>query len=281
MNYVKYLTYTNIYNSICSGLYSTYILLSYIPSYLPSHKKGVSPEAIGKTIDKLKNIQNNIKDRINHIDEHIEEFLSKSKIFYKNGNKRSAIYNLKLKKMYEREKEKLDSINFNIETQIFSIESMDLIIVTAETLKDTSLHMKSLNTTLDIDKIESTMEELQDHSSINEELQNIFSESISLDFNDEELLEELELLNDIKSDNIKLDKIKSDNIEPNNIELNNIEPNNIEGDNQIIIEKNKLKELNKKLPLPPTNNNNQDDPLNPPAELVEKIQLKKLENIST
>jgi hypothetical protein len=97
--------------------------------------------------------------------------------------------------MYEREKEKLDSINFNIETQIFSIESMDLIIVTAETLKDTSVHMKSMNTSIDIDKIELTMEELQDHRGISEELQNIFSESISLEFDDDELLEELETLN--------------------------------------------------------------------------------------
>jgi len=201
MDIVKYITYANIYNSysnicngFCTGIYTTYTLLSYIPS-LMIRKKGVSSEDISNTIDKLKNIQTNIKNRITHIDENVAVFLEKSNLYYTHGNKRSAIYNLKLKKMYEREKEKLDSINFNIETQIFAIESMDLIIITAETLKDTSVHMKSLNTTLDIGKIETTMEELQDHNSINEELQNIFSESISLDFDDDELLEELKILN--------------------------------------------------------------------------------------
>ena len=198
MDLIKYITYAKIYSSISSGLYNTYTILSYIPSYislLSIRKKGVSTEDINNTINKLKNIQSNIKNRIIHIDTSIECFLQKSKLYYTSGNKRSAIYNLKLKKMYEREKEKLDSINFNIETQIFSIESMDLIIVTAETLKDTSVHMKSMNTSIDIDKIELTMEELQDHRGISEELQNIFSESISLEFDDDELLEELETLN--------------------------------------------------------------------------------------
>ena len=187
---------SNIYNILCT----TFTYITYIPTYINQKRKGCLPEDIEKTIDNLKSIQNNIKERINQIDNNVIIFLRKSKELYTSGNKKNALYNLKLKKMYEREKEKLESINFNIETQIFSIESMDLIIVTAETLKHTSVHMKSMNTTLDIDKIESTMEELQDHKSINEELQNIFSESISLDFNEDELLEELETLKD--TDNV-------------------------------------------------------------------------------
>tara|TARA_B110000971_G_C20014052_1_gene503028 strand:+ start:623 stop:1408 length:786 start_codon:yes stop_codon:yes gene_type:complete len=242
MDYVKYITYTNIYSGLCSGLYTTLTLLSYIPSLVRMRRKGVSPEDITNTIDKLNNIQTNIKKRIIHIDENIEEFLTKSKLYYTSGNKRSAIYNLKLKKMYEREKEKLESINFNIETQIFSIESMDLIIVTAETLKDTSLHMKSMNTTFDIDKIESTIEELQDHQGINNELQTIFSQSISIDFNDDELLEELEQLNT-----------------NNQIPVEPVQPN--------IDQEYKLLELKQNLPIPPSNINN-DDPLDPPSGLT-------------
>jgi len=263
MDIIKYITYANIYNSMCAGLYTTYTVLSYIPSYIPlllTRKKGVSPEDISNTIDKLKNIQTNIKNRMKHIDDNIEEFLRKSKTYYSTGNKRSAIYNLKLKKMYEREKEKLDSINFNIETQIFSIESMDLIIVTAETLKDTSVHMKSMNTTLDIDKIESTMEELQDHRSINEELQNIFSESISLDFDDDELLEELETLNTEEVDT----KV------------------NVKTDAEKMTEEYNLLELKQKLPLPPITKNDNDKPSNPPNELIKEeiVQENKVNDIN-
>lgn len=167
-----------------------------ISSWFYNRKKYYSQEDMTNTIDKLKNIQNNIFHRIEIIDKNIILFFEKSRKFYLEKNKKSAIYNLKLKKMYEREKEKLDSINFNIESQIFSIESMGLIIETAETLKDTSIHMKSINSNLDIDKIESTMEELQENKDIGEELQNIFSESINMVFDEEDLLNELKELDD-------------------------------------------------------------------------------------
>lgn len=202
---------------------------------IPNKKKTYSHEDMITTINKLNNIQDNISTRINSISKNIDDFLLKSKKYYKEGNKKGTLYNLKLKKMYEREKEKLESINFNIESQIFSIESMGLIIETAETLKDTSTHMKNINNKLDIEKIESTMEELHEHRDINEELQNIFSESISMEFDEDELLKELECDDDssncdIKEKNDIIDKMpiapttKLDNKEEKQLDNNIIEP---------------------------------------------------------
>lgn len=225
---MDYITNIN-FSSLFIGLYNL----------IPNKKKTYSQEDMITTIEKLNNIQSNITTRISSISTNIEEFLLKSKKYYKEGNKKSAVYNLKLKKMYEREKEKLESINFNIESQIFSIESMGLIIETAETLKDTSTHMKNINNKLDIEKIESTMEELHEHRDINEELQNIFSESISMEFDEDELLKELEGDDDASDCSIKVDKniinnmpiaptTKLDNKELNKdkktIETNIIEP---------------------------------------------------------
>lgn len=225
---MDYITNIN-FSSLFIGLYNL----------IPSKKKTYSQEDMITTIEKLNNIQSNINTRISSISKNIEDFLLKSKKYYKEGNKKSAVYNLKLKKMYEREKEKLESINFNIESQIFSIESMGLIIETAETLKDTSTHMKNINNKLDIEKIESTMEELHEHRDINEELQNIFSESISMEFDEDELLKELEGDDDASDCSIKVDKniinnmpiaptTKLDNKELNKdkktIETNIIEP---------------------------------------------------------
>lgn len=180
-----------------------------ISSWFSYRKKNYSQEDMIKTIEKLKNIQHNIIERIDTIDKNIIIFFTKSKKFYVEKNKKSAIYNLKLKKMYEREKEKLDSINFNIESQIFSIESMGLIIETAETLKDTSIHMKSINSNLDIDKIESTMEELQENRDIGEELQSIFSESINMVFDEDDLLNELKELENAEEENIDVNVSKT------------------------------------------------------------------------
>lgn len=210
--------------------------LNNIYNLIPIRKKTYSQEEMTTTIKKLKNIQTNINNRTRSITENIQSFLEKSKKYYKEGNKKSAIYNLKLKKMYEREKEKLESINFNIESQIFSIESMGIIIETAETLKDTSSHMKTINTKLDIDKIESTMEELHEHKDINEELQNIFSESISMDFDEDELLKELEY----EDDNIT---------ENSNTKINNKEKEEINNKKEIVINE----DNHNILPIAPTN----------------------------
>lgn len=268
MDIIKHITYAKIYSSISNGLYTTYTILSFIPLLLV-RRKGVSPEDINNTINKLKNIQTNIKNRISHIDTSVDCFSQKSTLYYNSGNKRSAIYNLKLKKMYEREKEKLDSINFNIETQIFSIESMDLIIVTAETLKDTSIHMKSMNTSIDIDKIESTMEELQDHRSISDELQNIFSESISLDFNDEELLEELEKMNQaVENQTVENQAVENQAAENQAVENQSVENQTVENQAAEF----KLLELQQNLPEPPIIIKDNTKPGNKPSPDIKILQ---------
>ena len=233
-----------------------------IYGYFISKKKSYTQEDMKNTIDKLKNIQNNIIDRIENINNNINKFLKISIEKYRSGNKKSAIYNLKLKKMYEREKEKLDSINFNIESQIFTIESMGLIIETAETLKDTSIHMKSINTKLDIDKIESTMEELQEHKDIGEELQSIFSESISMDFDEDELLQEL-------NENVDENKniiINDKNNIPTENTVNNKIVNNIPIETTIIDDNNNdnNKDNNKIV------NNIIEDPINSKKEVKNK-----------
>ena len=105
MNIIKYITYENIFN----GLYTTINYLSFIPSYI-FKKRGISPDDINNTIEKLKNIQLNITKRIDQIDTNMNEFLHKSKESYKLGNKKSALYNLKLKKMESLLK--INDINF-------------------------------------------------------------------------------------------------------------------------------------------------------------------------
>ena len=64
---------------------------------------------------------------------------------------------------------------------------MGLMIETSETLKNTSIQIKSINNNLDIDKIESTIEELQDQNELGRELQEIISNPLNHEFNEESL----------------------------------------------------------------------------------------------
>ncbi len=72
-----------------------------------------------------------------------------------------------------------------------SVESMGLMIETTETLKNTSTQIKTINNNLDFDKIETTIEELQDQHELGKELQSIISNPLNHEFDEDELLEEL------------------------------------------------------------------------------------------
>ncbi len=174
-------------------------------------KSKYSSEEVYNLIKNLKNVQNTIGNRLILINENIETFFKKSKDEYKNKNNKGAIHYLKIKKLYEKEKEKLESVNFNIEVQIMSVESMGLMIETTETLKSTSIQIKSINNNIDVAKIESTIDDLQDQNEIGKELQEIISNPLEHDFDEDELLKELETSNELNENNL-IDKNNSNEI---------------------------------------------------------------------
>ena len=227
MNYLKNINLYGIYNNI-----SDYV------SYIFSSKKQFKKEDLDETVTKLQSIRENIDNRITSIDKNIDIFLKKAKDLIK-INKKGALYNLKLKKRYMMERDKLYAMSFNIEAQIFSIESFALMIQTADTLKSTSIHMNKMNNHIDIDKIENTMEELQEQKEINHDLQTIISESMSMDINEEELMEELVNLEN-EENNIYIENVNDNSPSDNSELLANKLPIAPTGE---LINKNKEKEL--------------------------------------
>ena len=189
INYYEYL------NIIKNKLYDFGVsLIDYtknIQKLFVSNKK-ITNEDMIKTIGKLKEIQNNITIRINEINKKVEKFYENAKKDYKNNNKKSAIFNLKLKKMYLGEKIKLEKINFNIETQIFNIDSFGIIYQTADILKDSAIKINLINKNIDIEKIENTIEQLNELSDMGDEINDVFSTSYIDSYDEDELLKELE-----------------------------------------------------------------------------------------
>jgi charged multivesicular body protein 4A/B len=230
MDYLSYFG-NQIYN------FSVYIYNS------KPYKSKYSTEEINNLIKNLRNIQNTITNRLELIDDKIRIFLEKSKIEYSKNKKKNAINFLKIKKLYEHEKEKLESINFNIEVQIMSVESMGLMIETTETLKNTSTQIKTINNNLDFDKIETTIEELQDQHELGKELQSIISNPLNHEFDEDELLEELKEFDNnenntdmpIQSKNSISSSIKMPLVPNHEIIINNSDNNSPKNDIKIQI----------------------------------------------
>ena len=112
--------------TIGTGLKS---LLSYFYNIIP--KKLTASEIL----EQLKIIQETIHKRSVQIDERIQQTFQEAKQLHKKGDKKKAIYKMRLKKLYNIQKEKLDQMSFNLDTNILQIENINLLTNTASSLK--------------------------------------------------------------------------------------------------------------------------------------------------
>lgn len=214
MQSINYLKYLNIAKN---GLINIFYGISNVSqnvyqSVIKKKEKKITDKDMTVTIQKLKEIQKNITDRANNIEKNIKIFFTKAKENYEMNNRKSAIFNLRLKKMYENEKMKLEKINFNIETQIFTLDSFGIIYNTADILKDSAIKINLINRNVDFEKIENTIEELNELTDNGNEINDIMSSGNTNYYDDEELLKELQVTK--KEDNDEKDNVNETEYRP-------------------------------------------------------------------
>ena len=129
--------------------------------------------------------------------------------------------------MYEKEIKKMESIKFNIESNILHMESVTVMLETVNTIKNTTSQIQIINKNLDISKVENIIEEICEQRDTSNDIENILTDTTIDEYDEEELLKELDCFED----------------EPNKIELpsNNIEFPDVP-DNEIILNSSPEKE---------------------------------------
>ena len=202
---------------IGSGLYSLTGVLS----------NTVSPEEqhmhVLNTIAKLNNHLVFLDKKIDSMNRNSARFSEHAKKLYKSKKIPSAIHQIRLKKMYDCEISKLEKLKFNIETNILHMDSVEIMMVTVDTIKDTSEHFQKINSTLNIEKLEDTIDELVEHRDSATDIQSVlndmqlFSEA---NYDEDDLMKELQLLSDCE--NISDANISNANISDANISNTNV-----------------------------------------------------------
>lgn len=184
-------------------------------------------EKILEAIEQFKKTLSFLDEKINSMNEKIKIYLEEATKSYKLKNKSSALYQLKLKKMYEKEIKKMESIKFNIESNILHMESVTVMLETVNTIKNTTSQIQIINKNLDISKVENIIEEICEQRDTSNDIENILTDTTIDEYDEEELLKELDCFED----------------EPNKIELpsNNIEFPDVP-DNEIILNSSPEKE---------------------------------------
>ena len=180
-----------------------YIDVSSFISYLKTPQIEYNKEHIMEAIDKLRATLQFLDDKIINMNNHMEKYILEGKKLYKQNNKTGALHQIKLKKMYEKEIMKMESIKFNIETNILHMESVSVIVETVKTIKDTSGHIQLINKNLDISKLETVIEDMCEQRDTSKDIESILSQSSADEYDEDELLKELQDSDNNDTDNSK------------------------------------------------------------------------------
>jgi len=150
---------------------------------------------------------NNLRDKIEilnqrnkYIDGKVAEALLDAKTRLDIKDKNGALISLKRKKMFEEEIEKNNGMLLVLENQIFTLEgaSMNKQLVEAMTLGQSTI--KQIHNVMDPTKIEDLMDDINESNENHKIIHNAMAQPLRDIYNDDELLEELEKLDNINID---------------------------------------------------------------------------------
>lgn len=109
------------------------------------------------------------------------------------SNKAAARAALRRKKQYETEIEKLQGQMISLEQQLAAVEGANLNYETMKVMQQGAAALKGIHNGMDMDKLDTTMDDIRDQVALNEEISDAISRPLQ-ETDDAELEEELELL---------------------------------------------------------------------------------------
>ncbi|OZJ04703.1 hypothetical protein BZG36_02531 [Bifiguratus adelaidae] len=120
-------------------------------------------------------------------------------------NKRActvALLALKKKKVYEGQIEKLSGARMTLETQMIKIEDANVNLETMNAMKAGSDAMRNIHGSMDINKVDQTMDEIRDQMDIADEISNAIARPVGFgeEIDEDELLQELDELEQLELD---------------------------------------------------------------------------------
>jgi hypothetical protein len=146
---------------------------------------------------KLRNLEAKLESEVENLSKQIEVLVENQiKVYVRQNNKQMALKYLKKKKQLEKSIEKKEATLTNIQTMIHNIQQTDTNKITFEVYNESASALKEANKGLDLNKIDDTIEQLQDVFDTNAEIEDALKSPISSKyaFDDKELNHELDIL---------------------------------------------------------------------------------------
>jgi charged multivesicular body protein 4 len=153
-------------------------------------------------------VMNNLREKIDllnqrnkYIDGKVSDALLDAKKKMENKDKNAALISLKRKKMFEEEIEKNNGMLLVLENQICTLEGASMNKQLVDAMKLGQSTIKKIHTEMDPTIIEDLMDDINESNENHKTIQNAMAQPLRDMYNDAELLEELEQLENAEEDN--------------------------------------------------------------------------------
>ncbi|XP_042383671.1 vacuolar protein sorting-associated protein 32 homolog 2-like isoform X1 [Zingiber officinale] len=153
------------------------------------------PNALA-TLDKLNETLEMLEKKEKVLLKKMATEVEKAKEFTKAKNKRAAIQCLKRKRLYEQQVEQLGNFQLRIHDQMIMLEGAKATTETVDALRAGAAVMKAMQKATNIDDVDATMDEINEQTENMKQIQEALSIPIGADFDEDELLAELDELDD-------------------------------------------------------------------------------------
>lgn len=154
------------------------------------HKSGPCPQ---EAIHKLRETEEMLTKKQEYLEKKIEQEIAIAK---KNGtrNKRAALQALKRKKRFEQQLTQIDGTLSTIEFQREALENANTNTEVLKNMGFAAKAIKGVHQKIDLDKIDSMMQDITEQQDIAQEINEAISRPFGDQFDEDELLAELEEL---------------------------------------------------------------------------------------
>ncbi|XP_077222608.1 vacuolar protein sorting-associated protein 32 homolog 1-like [Tasmannia lanceolata] len=153
------------------------------------------PSALS-TFDKLHETLEMLEKKEHVLQKKVAVEIQRAKDFTRSKHKRAAIQCLKRKKLYEAQIEQIGNFQLRVHNQIVMLEGVKATTETVDALRTAASAMKTINLSINVDDIDKTMEEMNEHNESMKHMQEVLAGPIgaTADIDEDELEAELEEL---------------------------------------------------------------------------------------
>ena len=153
------------------------------------------PKSIASQIQSLNGTSSTYQKRIDHLEKKSLQYRDEARLKLKRKNKKAALMALRRKKMVDMEINKMQQLQFNLDSMKFQLENASTNATMVHAMKTVKGGLKQFHSTVSVDEVEETMDDISELMDDSNEMNEMLGRPMGDCSDDEDaLLGELEEL---------------------------------------------------------------------------------------